>query len=109
MAQFLQMRDVSLVPQGCSTSWMYLGLSVQMAHSVCDRNYSHSGMSRSDVFACRSAFVSRLNTSRLVVKLIRRIDVNASRFRLDEKESEYRSRVFWHLFSVDTWTARARG
>ncbi|KAI0319542.1 fungal-specific transcription factor domain-containing protein [Amylostereum chailletii] len=68
MAQFLQMRDVSLVPTGCSRAWMYLGLAVQMGHSI-------------------------------------GLHVNASRFRLGENESGYRSRVFWHLFAVDTWTS----
>ncbi|KAI0029497.1 fungal-specific transcription factor domain-containing protein [Vararia minispora EC-137] len=68
MAQFLEMRDVGLIPTGCSKAWMYLGLASQMAHGI-------------------------------------GLHVNSSRFKLDVKESEYRSRVFWHLFAVDTWTS----
>jgi hypothetical protein len=34
MAQFLEMRDVGLIPTGQSKAWMYLGLASQMAHCV---------------------------------------------------------------------------
>ncbi|KZV74090.1 hypothetical protein PENSPDRAFT_749588, partial [Peniophora sp. CONT] len=68
MAQYLEMRDVGLLPNGCSKAWMYLGLAGQMAHSI-------------------------------------GLHVKSTRFKLEKKEGEYRSRVFWHLFAVETWTS----
>lgn len=40
MAQYLEMRDVGLLPKGSSKAWMYLGLAGQMAISVIIYNIS---------------------------------------------------------------------
>ncbi|ETW86659.1 hypothetical protein HETIRDRAFT_308468 [Heterobasidion irregulare TC 32-1] len=43
------------------------------------------------------------------VKLAHGVNLKSTRWNLDEEESQKRSRVFWHLFTVDAWNSFSFG
>ncbi|KAL0952109.1 hypothetical protein HGRIS_008740 [Hohenbuehelia grisea] len=88
-AQYLDLAEVDSI--ALNTAWGYIGMAVRLGHSI----------------GLRTFYV--LFTFTLHVVHLVHPDLNSTRWNLPPDVIQRRSRVFWQLVSLDTWTSFGLG